>query len=200
MFLTASLEEESPHLTSATNLGIARLLKRLEAAISIGNHSEAGQLAKELATLKVTCSVTPRESSNSQREEDESAGAQYSKRSDEPQNSRLRKSVNTDREGTNTISVGGPSNTQISSTKQTSHNVAAAAAEGPPLVTIEVIPEIWQDLKAPQDSGVKNEDQVVQKREVKSITKRREVKSDNVSKLIESSLVSSMPSIIENFK
>lgn len=57
-FFAASIEDESLQLTRSKSIDIARLLKRLEGAISRGDHADAAKLAKELATLKVTCSVT----------------------------------------------------------------------------------------------------------------------------------------------
>lgn len=38
-------------------LGVNRLLKKLEAAIASGQHQQAAALAKELARLKISCSV-----------------------------------------------------------------------------------------------------------------------------------------------
>lgn len=38
-------------------LAVNRLLKRLEAAIASGNHQQAAGLAKDLAKLKIQCSV-----------------------------------------------------------------------------------------------------------------------------------------------
>ena len=54
--VSATLETEK--LTRSNTLSITRLLKKLEAAIAKGDHAEAAVLAKDLATLKVSCSVT----------------------------------------------------------------------------------------------------------------------------------------------
>ncbi|KAK8398349.1 hypothetical protein O3P69_003913 [Scylla paramamosain] len=54
----ANLRVEEPALGQTNTLHIGKLLKRLEAAISRGNHAEAAKLAHELADFRVSCSVT----------------------------------------------------------------------------------------------------------------------------------------------
>ncbi|XP_045132138.1 uncharacterized protein LOC123516629 isoform X2 [Portunus trituberculatus] len=54
----ANLRVEEPALGQTNTLHIGKLLKKLEAAISRGNHAEAAKLAHELADFRVSCSVT----------------------------------------------------------------------------------------------------------------------------------------------
>jgi len=51
--------------TASNTLAVNRLLRRLEAAISAGRHDQAATLARELAHLKVNCSVTRSRSATS---------------------------------------------------------------------------------------------------------------------------------------
>lgn len=44
--------------SDANTLAVNRLLRRLETAIAAGRHDQAATLARELAGLKVNCSVT----------------------------------------------------------------------------------------------------------------------------------------------
>lgn len=57
-FFTANLRVEEPALGQTNTLHISKLLKRLEGAISRGNHADAAKLAHELADFRVSCSVT----------------------------------------------------------------------------------------------------------------------------------------------
>lgn len=49
-------------------LAVNKLLKKLEAAIASGNHQQASIFAKELAELKIQCSVIRQRSINNTRE------------------------------------------------------------------------------------------------------------------------------------
>lgn len=53
----ADLQAALPQQNMNT-LAINRLLRRLEAAIAGGQHNQAAVLAKDLARLKINCSVT----------------------------------------------------------------------------------------------------------------------------------------------
>ncbi|XP_042888731.1 uncharacterized protein LOC122264097 isoform X2 [Penaeus japonicus] len=53
----ANLKVEEQSLGHTNTLNINRLLRKLESAISQGNHAKAAQLAHELAELKISCSV-----------------------------------------------------------------------------------------------------------------------------------------------
>ncbi|ROT77067.1 hypothetical protein C7M84_004306 [Penaeus vannamei] len=53
----ANLRVEEQSLGHTNTLNINRLLKKLETAISRGDHAKAAQLAHELAELKISCSV-----------------------------------------------------------------------------------------------------------------------------------------------
>ncbi|KAF2355276.1 Zinc finger RanBP2-type [Trinorchestia longiramus] len=54
----ATMSAESSGWSATSTMNISHLLKKLEAAIGRGDHSDAANLARELATLKVSCSVT----------------------------------------------------------------------------------------------------------------------------------------------